>query len=165
MMFKTWESPSEHCLHDMMSSTTRNALLSILIPPAVSDRHDVLFKQHNTHTPATFLTGTSPKLRFHMLHQSNPNCCRRLAAGFWEHNRPHGPWPLNTHYVASLHLCTGIFPMSYNLNRCSILAHSRLTFQNLRDADSSQMCALCFIVSDCNKMRLTIFKFVSKKFP
>ena len=119
--WKIWKSPAKRCLHDRITRTTRNALSSILAAFTVADKHDVLLKQHNTYILIMFLMGTSPKLRFHMLHQGNPDCCRRLAAGFLERNRPHELWSHNEHYFMFLHLSSGTCPTPDNLNKCCAL--------------------------------------------
>ena len=77
-----------------------------------------------------FLMGTSPNLRFHLLHQSNPNCCRCPAAGFLESNRHIEPWLRNAHHIVFLHLCFGIFHKSDNLNKFWILASPWLTLSS-----------------------------------
>ena len=130
---KIWESLAKHFfLHDRISSNTLNALSSIWLPFTVSVRHDVLLKHHNTHVLVMCLMGTSPKDRFHMLHQSNPDCRRRLAARFLEPNRPYEPWPLNAHHIVFLHLFGGILSMSDNLNKCCVLASPGMACINFK---------------------------------
>ena len=121
-----------------------SALSTILVPLAVSKRHNVLLEQHNTHIFAMFIMGTSPILMCHMPKQCrllSPSCCWILGtyASWTACPLLPKPWPLKAHYIVFLHLCSGICPMPDNLNKCCTLASPVIhKAQNLPHGNSSQ---------------------------